>query len=1146
MDLRPFDRIGRKLLWKNGIFLTMKLTAILLLAACLQTKAGSYAQTVNISVRDAPISKVLLDIERQTGYVFFYDASLLKKTKPVTIVLKNVSLEQSLKEILQKEGLDYSIENTTITIAKKEVDKGRDQAKVSVPESPLSLDISGTVTDKDGNPLSGATIKVKGVSGGATTDANGHFALHLPNDRNIIEISFVGYETRTMEISANNTNLRIILSASSKQLGEVTVITALGIGKKVSSLTYSTQQVSNSELTTVKSTNVLNSLNGKIAGVQINRTSAGAGGSVRVVIRGDKSTRNSQPLYVIDGLPVINQIGGATAEWYNGTSEIGDIISTLNPDDIESINVLKGASASSLYGSQGSNGVVLINTKKGRSGASRIDVSSGITLDQASILPKEQFTYGQSTAPDATSPGSEDSWGAKGATMPGSGYLKSFYKTGVTWINSISLTSGNDRSSNYLSYSRTDNSGIVPTGNLKQNSVTLRQTEKFLNDKLIVDGAFMGAIQTAHNRVNPGVYFNPLTGLYAFPRGLDFDACKNFEYFSPSRYLYAQNWWNINTDKGFSGQDYQQNPYWVLNRNPNDNKNQNVYAAATVRYLLKDWLTVQARGNINNFVNEYQRNSYATTQTVLAPDNGLINVNKTNNTTFYGDLLLLGEKRVNDDWGVSFTAGTSIQDQQGKSTAVRGALKVPNVFMESAIDWSNIARAIFTNTSVSRQIQSVFGTAGLNYKDKLFLDFSDRNDWSSTLAFTPSVKRGYNYYSVGASGVLNKLFSLPAVVDYAKVRVSYAIVGNDIAAFSTDPLYTFNAGVSTPPTSSPLKIPGYYLQPERNKSVEAGMQWNLFNNRLNLDLTWYTSNITNQYFQNISVSPGLGAGTHADVNGGNIRNRGIEASVSYNVLRFPKLSWTTTVNFSHNENKVLELFNAAIVADPSPDQMYALTGGSGYLKQGGSFGDIYGRAFKRDAARHIIVDNTGMPEFADNIYLGNPNPKTILGWNNAFKVKDFTVNFLIDGKFGGKVMSVTEALLDQMGVSRRTGDARDAGGKIFIPGTVDEAGHATNGLVDAEAYYKAIGGKSPVGEAYMYDATAIRMCELSVSWRAPLKSSIVKDLRISVIGNNLFYFTRKAPFDPEQVAGVNPGGVGIEVFGLPSYRSVGLNVKCSF
>jgi hypothetical protein len=187
-----------------------------------------------------------------------------------------------------------------------------------------------------------------------------------------------------------------------------------------------------------------------------------------------------------------------------------------------------------------------------------------------------------------------------------------------------------------------------------------------------------------------------------------------------------------------------------------------------------------------------------------------------------------------------------------------------------------------------------------------------------------------------------------------------------------------------------------------------------------------------------------------------------------------------------------------------------------------------------------------MPGFADNVFLGNPNPKTILGWNNAFKINDFTVNFLIDGKFGGKVMSVTEALLDQMGVSKRTGDARDGDGKVFIPGTVDAAGHATDGLVDAEAYYKAIGGKSPVGEAYMYDATAIRMRELSVSWRAPLKSRVVKDLRIAVIGNNLFYFTRKAPFDPEQVAGVNPGGIGIDVFGLPSYRSLGLNVKCSF
>jgi TonB-linked SusC/RagA family outer membrane protein len=1125
----------------------MRLTTILILSACLQVRATGYSQTVNISVKNEPITKVLSAIEDQTHYVFFYDALLLRSAKPVTISLKNAALEPALRVILDKEGLDYSIENSTITIVKKAVTPGTATEEKSLQELVIPpVDISGKVTDKDGNPLSGATIKVKGISGGVTTDEYGNFALHLPADRVILEVSFVGYDTRMVEVPAGGGHMMIALSPNNKQLGEVTVITALGLGKRTSSLTYSTQQVSNTDLTNVKSTNVLNNLNGKVAGVQVNRSSAGAGGSVRIVMRGDKSTRNSQPLYVIDGLPVINQIGGASAEWYNATSDAGDVMSTINPDDIESISVLKGASASVLYGSQGSNGVILVNTRKGRSGLSKIDLSSGLTFDKASILPEEQYTYAQTTPPSATAPGSEDSWGAKTATTPNSGYLKSFFNTGVTWINSVSLSSGNDKSSNYISYSNTDNKGILPTGTLKQHSLTLRQSAKFLNNRLVADGTLIGAIQNAHNRVNPGVYFNPLTGLYAFPRGLDFNSYKNFEYFSPSRYLYAQNWWDINIDKGFGGQDYQQNPYWVLNRDPNNNKNQNIYAALSLKYLLNDWLSVQARGNINNFINEYERDSYATTQSTVSDVNGLLFVNKSNNTTLYGDVLLVGDRRLNDDMQLNFTAGTSIQDQKGKTTNIRGALTVPNVFLESAIDWSNTARAVFTNSDVSRQIQSVFGTAELAYKDKVFINFSDRNDWSSTLAFTPSRSKGYNYYSAGISGVLNKLFILPAVVDFAKVRLSYAVVGNDIAAFSTYPLYTFNAGIATQPTSNPIHIPGYYLQPEKNKSLEIGTQWNLMNNRLFLDLTWYKSNITNQYFQNIAVSPGLGAGTHADVNGGNIRNTGIEATLSYTVIRTSRIGWTTTLNYSHNENKVVELFNASIVANPSPDQMYALTGGSGFLRQGGSFGDIYGRGFDRDGSGHLKVDNNGVPLFIDNVYLGNPNPKTIMGWNNTFKIKDFTVSFLIDGKFGGRVMSITEALLDQMGVSKRTGVARDNGGSITLSNTVDATGHPTSGVVKAADYYKAIGGKSPVGEAYMYTATAVRLREVSIGWRLPVKSSAIKDMRMSLIGNNLFFFTRKAPFDPEQVAGVNPGGVGIEVFGLPAYRSLGINLKCSF
>lgn len=506
--------------------------------------------------------------------------------------------------------------------------------------------VSGVVTDSLGKAVAAASIKAKSNGAGTVSNDNGRFSLAIMGDKDSLEITSAGYIRKIIAVHAGDQSLNIILSQDARNL-ETVVVTALGITRKSRSLTYSTQGIGGEDLTTVKNTNVLNSLNGKIAGVQVNRTSGGVGGSVRVVLRGDKSTRNSQPLYVIDGLPISNQIGGPDAGLYNGAPDAGDIMSTINPEDIESMNVLKGASASALYGSQGSNGVILITTKKGKSGVARIDLSSSVTMDKAYVLPDLQYDYKQTTAPTAAAPGSEDSWGAKGAANPSGDYVKDFFQTGITFINSLSITTGNERNSNYISYSNTDNKGILPTSTFKQHTLTFRQTTKLLQDKLILDGTLTGSIQNAHNRNTPGIYYNPLTGLYLFPRGLDFNQYKQFEYFSPTRYLYAQNWWNINYDKdqanggGWGGQDYQQNPYWNMHRNTADTRNQSVYASASIKYLIAPWLNIQARGNINNFINDYQRNVYASTQGTLARFNGNLNTTKTNNTTLYGDLLLM-------------------------------------------------------------------------------------------------------------------------------------------------------------------------------------------------------------------------------------------------------------------------------------------------------------------------------------------------------------------------------------------------------------------------------------------------------------------------------------------------------------------------
>lgn len=1118
--------------------IVMRLGAIMLLLATLQVSAYCNSQVITLNKKNITLKKVFDIVQKQSGYSFIYDADIIDKKEKLDINVRNKSVEDVLKLCLKNTAYNYTVNNKIVVI------KPGDNSEVVMATS-----ISGKVVAEDNTILDGATIFIKELGKSTLTDANGNFTFTgIANGTYNVVVSYIGYQTLTQSVTVSGEPVSLTLVLKRSTLAQdAVVVTALGISKQAKTLTYSTQTVSDKELTTVKNTNVLNSLNGKVAGVQINRTSGGAGGSVRVVLRGDKSTRSSQPLYVIDGMPLVNPSGGPNTDLYSEAPDQGDVLSTINPEDIESINILKGASASALYGSQGSNGVIIITTKKGKSGFSKIDFSSSIMFDKVSVLPNLQYTYGQTTAPSGASAGSEDSWGKKGSYDASNG-VSSFFKTGTTWINSISLSAGTEKSSSYFSYSNTNNKGVVPTSSLGQNTLTYRNTSKFFDNKLIFDGTFLGSIQNSKNRLTPSVYFNPLTGLYLMPRGLDFNSYRDFEYFSPSRYLNAQNWWNINLDKGYTGSDYQQNPYWVINRNAINNKNQNAYSAISLKYLLSSWLTLQARGNITNFITEYQRNIHATTQGTLSAPNGRMIINKTNSTTLYGDLLLLGNKNLSDKISVNFTLGTSIQDQKQRGTNIGGSPVTPNVFLESAIDWTVSTNRGLTNNSRYRQIQSVFGNVEFGFDNKIFLSLSDRNDWSSTLAYTPSKTKGYNYPAFGANAILSELVQMPSFINFAKIRGSYAIVGNDVDPYATYPVYTFNAGFAVAPGSRPIQIPGYYLQPEKNKSLEIGTEWRFLHNRLSLDLTYYKSNITNQYFNNITVATSLGVGSTADVNGGDIQNSGVELSLSYKAINTQDVKWTTTLNMSSNKNKVIALYSPKITSNPNtPLPPFGLRGGSSYLTQGGSFGDIYGKVFNRDSKGNIIVDANGAPSAGANqlSFLGNPNPRFILGWNNSITIKTVTLGFLIDGKFGGKVMSLTEPYFDKLGVSQRSADARDNGG-VVIPGAVLANGTAFTNKIDPKVYYQAIGGTSPINEAYMYDATAVRLREVSLLYAPNLGGRVIKDVRVGLIGNNLFFFSKKAPFDPEQVAGVNPGGVGVDVFGFPAFRSFGLSLKCSF
>ncbi|MBT2621701.1 MULTISPECIES: SusC/RagA family TonB-linked outer membrane protein [Chryseobacterium] len=954
---------------------------------------------------------------------------------------------------------------------------------------------------------------------------------------------------------------------------EEVVVTSLGIKKQARSLTYSSQQIGGDELTAVKTPNLLNSINGKVSNVQINRTN-GVGSSVRVVMRGNKSVSNSQPLYVIDGIPIINDAGKAPEiSQYSSMPDAGDVLSSINPDDIESMNFLKGASASALYGSAGGNGAILITTKKGKAGRSSISYSSSFSVERAYSLPKLQhsyLSYDPSVAND-TPGASVQSWGAKGSSKD---YLKDFLQNGTTWVNSLSFQSGNEKSTNYFSLGNTTNKGVVPLSYFDQYNVSFRNSSKFLDDKLTLDANFIGSIQNSENRQSPGVSFSPLTSLYWLPRGVDFDQYggDNYSYIDKNRLLPAQNWWEVKPDGSFKGNPATQNPYWILNRDKVTVSNKNTYSAVALSYQINPWLTARVRGNYSWSISDSQRgiSAYSDPALLVNGTNGRLLRNTYENSSTYGDVLLVGSPKLSEDISLDFTVGGSINTTRNKVTQIDNAsLVTPNLFALNNLLWpGNRAPGdgyhyIYYN--LKKQVQSFFASASVGYKNMLYLDMTFRNDWDSTLALTG--RKGFDYESIGANAILSSVFKLPEVINFWKLRASYATVGLGLPPNISNAMLEYNKGYSfgvdagtiVYPKSSFVTDPRYkdlFPKPELNKTFEAGTELRILRNRLNFDFTYYDSNATNQLLETLISSNlgGIPTGSYY-INAGKIQNTGFESSLSYKIFNTGKFDWTTTLNGSVNKNKIVELFPSSL--NIPQDQLFSLTGGGNYtkMKLGGSFGDIYGIKYQRDDQGRILVDKDGIPLATTGSlgYLGNPNPKFILGFNNNFNIGKLGISFLVDGKFGGQVLSLTEKANDVYGVSQASANARDAGGvsipnSVYAPGTPN-AGQIYTGKTDPKAYYKAIGGienNTGIDEAYMYSATTVRLRQASVSYTFDVNSKYMRSATVSLVGTNLFFFYKKAPFDPEQVSGNTPGGVGVDSFGLPITRSIGLSLKANF
>lgn len=973
--------------------------------------------------------------------------------------------------------------------------------------------VGGTVLDENGEPVIGATVTVKGTNLVTVTDIDGRFELKVPNG-SILSVSYLGYTTA--EVPATGENLTISLKPDERQLAEV-VVTALGIRRSEKALSYNVQQVNSEQLTTVKSANFMNSLAGKVAGVNINASSAGVGGATRVVMRGPKSINQSnQALYVVDGVPINNRNNGETGSIYS-TQPGSEGIADINSEDIESISVLSGPAAAALYGSAAAQGVIMITTKKGSKGRVQVTISNSSQFLSPFKMPEFQNSY-------ANRPGEVRSWGEKGGSPYGGFEPEDFFNTGTNIQNNVALTIGNDRNQTYLSVGTTNARGIIPDNKYNRYNFTVRNTTKFLDDKLTLDFSLSYVNQNDRNLMAQGQYFNPLVPLYLFPRGESFDAIRTFEVWDASRGIYVQNW-------NFGDALQMQNPYWVAKRMNRINHKHRYMTNASLKYQITPWLDVTGRLRFDRTNTKFEDQRYASTINLFAHSPyGFYKYENVADQALYGDLMANINKTLGD-FSIGANIGGSFQRTQYEDEGYQGGLKAPsNLFTPNAIDYAaatNDNRPIYGFNK--HYINSLFANAELGWKSMLFLTLTGRNDWDSALAGTKF--ESFFYPSVGMSAIISQMVQLPEFISYMKVRGSWASVGSAISPnIASRWRYVYNPASQSYSTVT-YKFPETFY-PERTNSWEAGLTACFFDNALTLDVTFYQSNTRKQTFlRPITVGEGY---SNEYVQTGNVRNRGLELSLGYNKT-WGDFTWNSSLTYSMNRNKIIDLLE-----DPNEVISQAgLNGANVILKKGGTMGDVYTYTdFARDNEGNIALDASGnvMRQTLSNPkYCGSVLPKGNIGFSNDFTWKGLNLGFLVTARLGGIVLSQTQALLDYYGVSQATADAREAGG-IAV----------NTGMVSAESYYSVVGGDNPIWSEYIYSGTNVRLQEAHISYNFPRKWLGGMDLTVGLTANNLFMIYCKAPFDPETTGSTGTFYQGFDYFMQPSLRTLGFNIKLKF
>ena len=1087
--------------------------------------------------------------------------------------------------------------------------------------------IKGTVVDQNGDPIIGATVRLvgsKGANTGVITDIDGNYKINVKDKNAVLVFSYIGYTPQEVKIGGR-ASVDVTMKDESSVLKEV-VVTAMGIKRKESSLTYSTQQVKASDLNRVQDPNVANSLEGKVSGVTITPSAGGAGGASKIILRGNKSILGSStPLIVVDGVPMNNsqrgQVGSGANMLTTGVSEGGDALSMINPDDIESINVLKGANAAALYGSEAANGVLMITTKKGREGKVGVNFSSNVTFDTPLTTPKIQNIYGAAIDEKAGTL-ALTSWGDKlsarnndqllintpmyGEHFDGTKFennevhlrnragndLNDFFKTGVTTNNSIALSGGTDKMSSYFSYGNSHSNGMIENNSYNRHTFSFRQNFK-LYDRATIDVS-MNYIQTkTKNRPGGGITMNPIFHMYMMPRNIDINYYrnnyrvdnaqwytglqtyfkKNSDYFAqdkkdPDKYNPVSAYDKVTEKALIEGQPMQNwaysaqgqnNPYWLMNQNSSIAKEDRFFGNVTGTLDIYDGLSFQARLGMDFSKYESESKRYATTWLPASMETfGRYWWSFSKTTDLYTDFMLTYNKSFGD-WDVSATAGYvgHIRKSYGKGTDVNATYYFGDrEHISSIANYFSTAAGGPGATSPSQSSDWNKGavvTGQIGWKEMVYFDGSYRRDWYR--AFRQFKDRGtpedYGYFGFGANAIVSNIVKMPEWFNYLKYRASYSEVGNSIpgtvfAAGSTN----YQTGAFSASQWATFKDP----RPEKTASFETGFEALFLKNRLSLDVTYYNSTMSNLYLVGTNAS-----GKSIPMNSAKIRNQGIEATVGYD-FKFGQLRWKTSYNLSYNDNKILRTAYDAKTGKENVIATYV--GGVQVLyKEGGSMGDMYVTDLKRDANGHYFVSDDGelsMETESEKTYgkfVGNQNAKWQMGWSNTFTWKDLSLSFLINGRIGGKVLSMTESYLDGYGLSQRTADARlyaeknniyadPCYGNNLLGIALDDG---SGRVVPIDAYYNSVGGVTPQDiERYLYSGTNFRLRELSLGYTFRNLFGQNKNLSLSFIARNLFFIYKDAPVDPDVSLSTGTGLGAFEVFNMPSSRSFGFSLNVNF